>query len=245
MGSDNFFGRINKPNWKPYCQASKAMGVLIEIAGHESCGKAIQDTPNMIKLIDRGITRPKTGLFHQWIYDPSSRRIKLKLQIQTLLFLMKVGGLLVKFSWPLSMFYIALKITLCVVATTQAFMASDKLKSGVTGQYGLEKLLLALIFPLLTDVVPYFYGMWSTEISRCILIISAAYTVFLQDLLKKEGFKDVLLATTSIYELIGSNPFQKKVPEIAKNLWNISKDVTNGSDAVKTLVFSLREILTT
>ncbi|MDR0742696.1 MAG: hypothetical protein LBE98_04515 [Puniceicoccales bacterium] len=246
MGSDTFFDRANKPYWKPYCQSSSAVGILVEIAGHKHLGKAIQELPNMIKLVGRGFTRPKVSLVSQWVYNPLLRRIKLRLFIQALLFLMKVGGLLFKFPWPLSMFHITLKIMLCVVATAQVFMASNKLKSGIAGKDGLGKFLSALVFPLLAGIVQRSYGIWHTEIANwCMITFMAVYTIFLQNLLEKEGFKDVLLATTSMYALIGSDPFQEKVPEIARNLWVISQNVTNGLSAVKTLALFPGKVLTT
>ncbi|MDR1528489.1 MAG: hypothetical protein LBS22_02805 [Puniceicoccales bacterium] len=245
MEIDTFFGRINEPGLKLCCQVSRAMGVLIEIAGYKDWGKAAQEAPNMIKLIGRGLTRPRVSLISQWVYDPLSRRIKLRLLIQALLFLMKVGSLLFKFSQPLSMFHITLKIMLCVVATAQVLMASNKLKSGIASPDGLGKLLLALIFPLLASIIPYFYGTWSTGMaSWCMITFFSVYTVFLQDLLEKEGFKDVLLATISIHALIDSNSLQEKIPEVTQNLWNISQNITNGCIAVKTLALFLGRVLT-
>ncbi|MDR1173512.1 MAG: hypothetical protein LBK24_01815 [Puniceicoccales bacterium] len=240
MERGTFFGRIDKPDLKPYCQASGAVGVLIEVAGYKSCGRAIQDTPNILKLIGRCFTRPKTNLINQWLYDPASRRIKLRLPIQALLFLMKAGDLLFKFSWPLSMLHIILKITLGVVATAQVFMASDKLKSGIAGPDGLGKLLLAVVLPLLADIVPYSYGIWNSGmVNRCMVAFFSVYTIFSQGLLEKEGFKDVLLATMSIRALIGTNSFQEKIPAIAQDLWNMSQNITNGLNAIQTLALLL------
>ncbi|MDR2603636.1 MAG: hypothetical protein LBC11_03725 [Puniceicoccales bacterium] len=241
----NVESEVKKIDVKPCSKASIAMGVLIEIVGYPDLGKALQGTPSVLKLVRRCLITPERDRCSQWIYDSSSRRIKLKLLIQAALCLMSVGNLLFKFSGPLAMFHIALKITLCIVAAVQVFMASDKLKSSIANPNGQGNLLLALVFPLFADAIPYFYGMWNVEMVNWYTVtFFSAYTVFLQAFLEKEGFKDVLLATTSIHEFVGPNPFRKMAPKVAQDLWKISHDLASGYCALETLVLFSKRVLT-
>ncbi|MDR1457429.1 MAG: hypothetical protein LBI47_01060 [Puniceicoccales bacterium] len=236
---------VKSINVKPYSQVAAAWGTLLGNAEYPNLGEVFQRFPSALKLIARYLTVPKTNWLTQWIYDPSSRRIKLKLPIQAALFLMKAGDLLFKFSGPVATFHITLKVTLCIIATAQVFMASDKLRSSIASPGGLGNLFLALIFPLFADAIPYFYGMWSVEMANWYTVVFASVcTVFLQAFLEKEGFKDVLSATTSIRELMGPNLFLERVPKVAQDLWKISHNLANGYCAVETLVLSSKKVLT-
>ncbi|MDR0693556.1 MAG: hypothetical protein LBF49_03245 [Puniceicoccales bacterium] len=249
MISNIFPRRLEGPNvkstLKPWAQAAVAGGTLFGNMRCPDLEEAFQRFPSMLKLVARYLAGQKTNLFTKWIYDPSSRRIKLKLPIQAALFLMKVGDLLFKFSGPLATFHITLKVALCIVATAQVLMASDKLKSSIASPGGLGNLFLAVVFPLFADAIPYFYGMWNAEIANWYTVtFFSVYTVFLQSFLEQEGFKDVLLASISTRELMGPNPFLGNVPEVAMDLWKISHNLASGYCAMETLVLLLKKVLT-
>jgi hypothetical protein len=114
-------------------------------------GKSHLPGPKISKLRSRTFPQPRVKLIRQWVSDPLSGRRKLRLLVQALL-------LSFKFSWLFSMFHIALKMILCVMATAEVSMASNKPKSCIAIPYGFGKLLLALIFQLPADIRPYLYG---------------------------------------------------------------------------------------
>jgi hypothetical protein len=207
-----------------YCQISGAMEVLVK-ESHRNFSKICKDIPHIIKLAGRCLTNPKTNTISQWIYDSTSKRIKLKLPVRALVSIMKIGQLFLKFPWPLSILYNTLKMGLCLILVLQIFMPFDKLKNSTTKRNGLIVLMLAAIFPFLADIIQYRYEIWNSEKANLFMVFLFSILMSpIKDYLKEAGFKDVLSLSTLAYEFrddIGYNYFDEKISEDVKFFWNI------------------------
>jgi hypothetical protein len=232
---------------KMYGQASDAMGVLMKIAEYKRSAKIFQGSANVLKFGSKCLSCNRKNLADKLIYNSTSRKIKLELPIKALMSVMEICDLFFKFSWPLRMFCVALKVTLLLISILQIFITPDRLKIGIASPYGLINLSLALVLPLFADIIPYCCDMLSNKTARRIMVtsISLLTTPFLGNRLRKKGFGDMLSATKLTHQIasheeIDLNPFKNIGSQDAQDLWNKSQNIYNVYNSVTTLYSFLK-----
>jgi hypothetical protein len=231
---------------KMYCKASDAMGVLMEVAEYKRSAKIFQGSANLLKFGSKCLSSNRANLTDKLIYNSTSKKIKLEIPIKALLSVMEICDLLFKFSWPLRMFCVALKVTLLLISILQIFITPDRLKNGIASPNGRINFLLSCVLPLFADITPYCCDILSNKTASQIMGISISIltTLFLGNHLRKKGFGDVLSAAELTHQIaseeINLNPFKNIGSQDAQDLWNEPQNICSFYDSVTTLYSFLK-----